>query len=457
LLSKLQIKTAYRSDECDLINEFYIPCLAESKLYKRAVGFFSSTGLSIAAKGLHAFLKGGGTMQLVASPHLSSEDINAISKGYLNREEAEQKALLMALDGEFENLVQQRLSFLAWLIEYNRLDIKIASVYREGVYGIYHEKLGIFYDGENFIAFTGSPNESASGLVSNFECIDVFCSWKPEDKARAMDKWRNFDKLWENETNNLNIYTFPEAAKKSLLRFRPGTPPENDPEVGEIIIERDLGNHKIPKSIKLRGYQEEAIENWFKADGRGTLKMATGSGKTITSLALAAKLYEKIGLKALIIICPYRHLVSQWSKECERFGLQPIKCFESRYQWLDFLKTKLYNLENSDQTLCAITTNATFAMNPFQECLPFFPPKTLLIADEVHNLGATNLLNALPKKIGLRLGLSATPERWFDDKGTQGLYNYFGTVLKPEFTLKDAMDNKALVPYTYHPIFVENR
>jgi|GEM_PF-5207620 len=71
------------------------------------------------------------------------------------------------------------------------------------------------------------------------------------------------------------------------------------------------GLPSLPPQLELRDYQITAIANWFKHRGRGTLKMATGSGKTITSLALTRELYEKIGLQVLLIVCPYRHLVTQ--------------------------------------------------------------------------------------------------------------------------------------------------
>ena len=55
------------------------------------------------------------------------------------------------------------------------------------------------------------------------------------------------------------------------------------------------GCPQLPAQLQLRSYQQQAIANWFKNQGRGTLKMATGSGKTITALAIAHQLYQQIG------------------------------------------------------------------------------------------------------------------------------------------------------------------
>ena len=212
----------------------------------------------------------------------------------------------------------------------------------------------------------------------------------------------------------------------------------------------------MPTSIQLRQYQQQAVANWFANKGRGTLKMATGSGKTITALAIAKELYQKIGLQALLVVCPYRHLVTQWARECQKFNLEPVLAFESVRSWQSQLSSELYNVHSGNQLfLTVITTNDTLMSSGFQSQLPYFPDKTLIVGDEAHNLGARRREESLPRRVGLRLALSATPERYFDDAGTQSLFDYFGPVLEPEFTLKDAIQQGALVHYLYYPILVE--
>ncbi len=212
---------------------------------------------------------------------------------------------------------------------------------------------------------------------------------------------------------------------------------------------------QIPDSIQLRDYQKQAVLSWFNNRGRGILKMATGSGKTITALAITAELYQKIGLQVLLVICPYRHLVTQWARECEKFNLQPILAFDSVYSWHSDLSTQLYNIHAGTQLfLTLITTNSTFMGLRLQSQLQFFPEKTLLIGDEAHNLGSQRLEESLPRTVGLRLALSATPERHFDEEGTDSLVSYFGNILQPEFTLADAIAKGALVKYEYYPVLV---
>ncbi len=477
MLSDLNLQSEYRSDRGDLVQDFYIPCLENSILYSRAVGFFSSTSMASVAAGLLALIQSGGRMRLIASPCLSAEDAEAIALGLKQKEDVITQNLIRELDQEFEQVIEDRLACLAWLLSHNLLEIKLAVRRDIRNRGIYHEKLGIFEDvAGNIVAFTGSANESASALVDNFECVDVFCSWDEGVKERTLSKAENFRRLWENETPMLEIIDFPEAAKRSLLRLRsdkfPINAPINDrindftkrnsvmaePQLDyiPIAINPDRGIPILPTNLKLRNYQEQAIANWFKNNGRGTLKMATGSGKTITALAIATELYQKINLQVLLIICPYRHLVVQWAKECQKFGLEPILAFESVHKWQNQLSTQLYNVRSGNQKfLTVITTNATLIGQGLQSQLHYLPERTLIIGDEAHNLGAKRLVESLPRNVGLRLALSATPERYFDDQGTEAIFDYFGSVIQPEFTLANAIAAGALVHYLYYPILVD--
>ena len=217
-----------------------------------------------------------------------------------------------------------------------------------------------------------------------------------------------------------------------------------------------LGIPCLPNNLKLRDYQREAVVSWLGNKGRGTLKMATGSGKTIIALAIASELYQKIGLQVLIIICPYQHLVLQWQRECQKFNLNPIIAMHRVASWQTELTTQLYNIRAKKQDfLTIITTNSTLISEGFQSQVKFLPEKTLIIGDEAHNLGSSRLEASLPRNIGLRLALSATPQRHYDESGTDALLDYFGKILQPEFTLEDAIKKGALVPYLYYPVFVE--
>lgn len=215
---------------------------------------------------------------------------------------------------------------------------------------------------------------------------------------------------------------------------------------------------KLPSRLTLRNYQVDAIRSWFTNEGKGVFSMATGSGKTITALATVEALFRRVGSPlVVIIVAPYLNLVEQWIDECEKFGLHPINCSGASQNWSRSVDMALFlNQTKSRPILSLVTTNATFALETFQRVLEQLQVRTILIADEVHNLGARNLSQRLPEKISLRLGLSATPQRWMDEDGTQVIEDYFGKVVF-EYSLKDALSGNpsALCPYDYHPILVD--
>ena len=77
-LQDVSIKNEYRSLIDNVVQDFYIPLLERAMVYKRAVGFFSSSSLVEITKGIAAMAANGGKIQIVASPYLSEEDIEAI-------------------------------------------------------------------------------------------------------------------------------------------------------------------------------------------------------------------------------------------------------------------------------------------------------------------------------------------------------------------------------------------
>jgi DNA phosphorothioation system restriction enzyme len=449
-LEGIDFPEEYRSDEADIISDFYIPCLSNSNLYRRAVGYFTSNSIQIAMRGIENFIQNDGTMQLIASPQFSEEDIKAIERGYRSKESLVKERISAAIpDSMTSRTSQTQWECLAWMISTGRLDIKVALARTLENAGIYHEKLGIFSDSlGNHVAFSGSANETSGGLVSNFETIDVFTSWR--DSSRTNRKIQNFDKLWANETKKVEIIEFPEACKNQILKLKPSSPPPPRP----INIPKAKG-FALPEAKPLRDYQKAAVKNWIQAQGRGVLQMATGAGKTITGLSAAQVMHKSGNLDLLVIVCPYKHLVTQWDSECRSFGLSPILCYRSRNYWMPLLNSALSSIEDTGiAPTTAIVTTSTFTSESFQSRIKHFPRKTLILADEVHNMGAKAIRRCLPESIPMRLGLSATPERWFDDEGTDALYEYFGDILKPIFTLKDALDCGALCQYYYYPILV---
>ena len=466
-LQTLNLQCEYRSDQTNTVTDFYVPCLNVSREYWRAVGYFTSHGLALAARGLSSFIQNEGKMRLVASPILTEDDILAIQEGYSAREDVVEKAIIRELDGDFTEIVDHRLKCLAWLIAENRLDIKIASPSEFNLNNpsaIYHEKIGIFIDSnENTVAFTGSQNETVGGLLTNFESIDVYWSWF-DPHQRVQRKIDNFKRLWNNLTPKLSVLDFPVAVKQRLLEHKPTAPPSVDLETFvDRLSTRESGTSysyrpkaiDLPSNLKLREYQQAAIEAWFRNDCRGFLEMATGSGKTITALSALVRLVKEKKRLFILIACPFQHLVEQWDKEASQFGFQSILAYQSQRTWVDRLNEALIDFNfGSLKVVCTITTHDTFISDAMQRILTRLQGDAVLVADEAHHLGATKSRQNLPNLFSYRLGLSATPNRWFDPEGTAALRAYFRETVY-EFPLAQAIEAGYLCSYSYLPHLVE--
>lgn len=472
MLKDVYLLPEYRSFEQDLVKDFYIPVLKEAKIYKRAVGYFSSSSLIQMTKGIKGLIDNEGIIKIIASPQLSKEDIEAIDRGYAKREDVIDKSLnrfLFKEEKEERSMIEkERFNLLAWLIKHNFLEIKLAIINNATNIGMYHEKVGIISDGEHQLAFSGSMNETGAAFNHNYESFDVFTTWDSEDsKMRVKLKDDAFNRLWDGKIKNVNTFDFPEAIKKKLL--------EETEEPNFNLLEKNSDNMgkevketkgildlipsyypKMPSFINLRDYQIEAITGWKTENYQGIFDMATGTGKTITGLAAATSLFENNKRLAIIIVAPYQHLVEQWVEDIELFNMSPIIAYSasSDKNWKSKLDTHVKNFSYGVSShFCLVTTNATYRSDYVQTLLKRLEKDTLLLIDEAHNFGAEYLQKSLLNKIPYRLALSATIERHNDEEGTEVLYNYFGKKVI-EYTLEEAIKNKMLTPYYYYPIVV---
>lgn len=455
-LKDLHIEKEYRNLKCDVINEFYIPILSTAVKYKRAVGFFNSAALYEIAIGLKNLASNKGKFELIVSPRLTDEDIKSIQLGYEKRQEVIEAALLRDFHEPKNKVEISKLNLLANLIADNILDIKVAFKLDAHSAGIFHEKMGIVIDSEgNKLAFTGSMNETYSGLLQNYESIDVFCSWRDEDAERVAIKEYAFDNLWDNLDTAMEVIPFPQIAIDKLNKYKLK---ENEAlfESQDVDAKPDQTSDffRIPESIELHDYQVKAIDTWMSKGCRGIFDMATGTGKTYTALGALAKLSEKLrNHLAVVIVCPYQHLVEQWVEDICAFGVKPLICY-SRYNWKKTLARMIsdYSLGITDN-FCVITTNATFVTPAMQNELAKMNGDFCLVVDEAHNFGSKKQIACMSEKFNFRLALSATIVRHHDEYGTQRLFDYFGDKCI-EYTLKEAITAGKLTPYYYYPVLV---
>lgn len=466
---ELDIKKEYRSLLDSVAKDFYIPLLIQAVKYQRAVGFFSSSCLVEISKGISELAKNSGKIQLVASPYLSDEDIEAIKSGYAMRDQVVKEAIRREMTEGKTPFEKARLNLLANLISDNILDIKIAFTEDSDRMGMYHEKMGIITDAEgNRVAFAGSMNESAAAMTLNYETIDVYCSWKGE-VDRVIAKENAFASIWNDTEPNIKIIDFPELKQEIIDKYKYAVPDfeidkkEYAPDI-DTVLHTDLGVYteygpKFPEWFKLHDYQDEAVTEWQKRNYRGIFDMATGTGKTYTGLGALTTLSKNLGHKlAAIIVCPYQHLVEQWVEDILKFNIDPIIGYSdsSQKDWQKRLKNAIRDQKlkvRGREFFCFICTNATFSSDYVQAQLAKIKSDTLLMVDEAHNFGAPYLSCLLYDNYKYRLALSATLDRHNDEEGTAKLYDFFGEKCI-EYTLDRAIEEKKLTKYKYYPIVV---
>ena len=468
-----KVKSEYRSLIDNVVQDFYIPLLSESISYKRAVGFFSSSSLVEISKGIAEMASEGGKIQIVASPYLSDEDIEAIKKGYDERNRIIEKALLAQIAEEpTDYYSMERLNLLASLIADSIMDIQIAYIENCSGIGMYHEKMGIIEDAlGDKIAFSGSNNESATAMSINYETMDVFRSWGDSSEVeRVRLKENAFYSIWNDMEPNIKVLEFPNITDALIEKYRRKLPNFNiDREqfarrvlpyatkINDMARENQgpIGA-RIPGDIELRDYQKDAIASWVGENYRGIFDMATGTGKTLTGLGAISKLSEDLDdVLAVIIVCPYQHLVEQWVEDIVKFNIKPIIGYSCSPQkdWKKRLARAVRDqkLRREKSFFCFVCTNATFANSTVQEEISKIQSTVLLVVDEAHNFGARSYARLLDDRFTYRLALSATVDRHRDDEGTAFLYDFFGKKCI-EYSLERAIDEDKLTKYKYFPI-----
>ena len=353
------------------------------------------------------------------------------------------------------------------MLKNGNLEIRIAKVQN----GIEHKKKGILEDSEeNIISFSGSDNETVSGWLYNHEDFHVFCSWIDADKERHLNPdIVSFEKLWNDETNAVRIFNVSDAFKFGLIKSAPKDEEEFrtlSNEMAEEAMKNSSLKNIQPKSVTekpsrdnlckfLRDYQNDAINRWESNGHMGILEMATGTGKTFTAIAAIERYLKEKKKGVVVIVAPKQLLVSQWSNELKKLGFSNvIEVMKNSSVWKKDLKGAILKVDlGHEKEVIAVATYASFCTDNFISTIRSTNTKPLLICDEMHNSWAPKYRQGLLNSYESRLGLSATPERYMDEKGTEDMQKYFGNIVYT-FGISEAIP-EYLVPYEYHAEIVE--
>ena len=479
---------------------FFSEALCNSTQFDIKLGFFSSSAINILSDGFATFLYNGGRMRMVINDVLSVEDQQAFMVGetdvmipYFDLQNIQEiKRTLSERDKHF-------FECLSWLIRNERLEIKIVAPKCGD--GIAHTKCGVFADGLNRVAFEGSCNFSRTALIENLESITAFCDWDGQgDICKIDDIAEDFERTFSGNDDSVLYLKADEVKAGIATNFEQKDLASLLKDEQNLISRRLVDNlpinvqavlNKAKRKVESiidrieiqsvpddkteiphfpfdepRAYQKQAYENWKNNGQKGLFAMATGTGKTLTSLNCLLNIYQKFHFYKALILVPTITLVDQWEEECERFHFRHIiKVSSKNPNWkseIDAIKLKEdFSISNEEPSFVIIATYASFAREPIFQELVGFSKKTcrqmLLIADEAHNMGSGRILDRLSGvKFLRRIGLSATPERQFDDVGNRAIMDFFGCQngYTFEYSMQEAIDNGFLCRYKYYPHLV---
>ena len=465
------IKPIYILPNDPYISEVLIPSFQCSSNVDCMVGYFTSQVLASLAPGLATFInESHGVFRLVISPTVRSEDWEAIETGVSGSDEVIASILEDSLITE-DALQRHTLECLSWLIRQQRMEIQVALM-RDG---LFHPKVWLFHDHQGQILCAhGSTNLTASGMHRNVEQVAVSTSWRDSRDTYTIDRLeQQFQKFWSNQSENCIVLPLPQVIREKLVNtYTSKEPPQEiDPaqmyrRANELVSKDDSSvvhptrpKFQIPSRLKYRqgpfAHQGQAVDAWCDAGFHGVLEMATGAGKTIAAMIAAHCLFEIHKPLLIVVAAPYLPLVQQWCDEIEPFGITPIDLTsvggpKARASTLGHANRRLQR--GIEEVVAIVVTHDTLTNISFHEQLERFNATILLIGDEVHGLGSESFISHPPERIDYRLGLSATPERQYDDQGTRALFDYFGPVVY-QFPLAKAVGT-CLVPYDYfvHPV-----
>lgn len=474
---------------------FFSDCLFNSLNFDLCLGYFSSSAIRVLSCGFASFLHRGGVMRMTVNDVLIPEDVEAIKKAYNNTldDSVIDITNLPQVKDSLSDYSKHFFNCLSWLIANNKINIVITRP--KSNRGITHTKIGLFYDNEgNIVAFEGSCNFTLTALLHNIESIAVFCSWNEGMDARIKSYQRDFEKIYNKEDSNVEYITsvdqitmaiqeaFPPKDIEDLLKgeaellksslINNGLCKSSDKYKiisdaqtilnEEIVVYNRLKNRPKFPFEEPREYQKNAYKSWVQNKQKGIFAMATGTGKTITALNCLLNIFKTYDYYKAIILVPTISLVSQWKEECENFNFKNIIIVYSKSSWEEELASisLLEKIETKEERVSyiIISTYASYIRPKVFAEINKLSSNALLIADEAHNMGSPKLLEKL-KLVNQkrRIGLSATPDRQYDEEGNKEINAFFGVKEQYtfEYSMSEAIAKKVLCEYFYYPHLVE--
>lgn len=399
-----------------------------------ATGYFSYKIFEIFEEELESFVQKDGKFLLVIGEDTTPENIKFFKEFHnYGKEEFLKKLVSNYFDGIYK-LSNSALKLVFDLFNNNVLEIKI-GISKTG--GIFHPKEYLFESEENNNYIMGSINFSSHALLANYESLVHVSNDDSYDDVREI-----FDNRW----NNLNDKVTTKEISEYMVDIT-----YDELKSRDIEVEKSNG-------IILREYQKDAINQLIEHDFNGFLEMATGTGKTLTTIMGTYEYLKQVDENYLVLITvPLVHLVPQWKDQLYKAYGPDVKIVEC-YGQTDWKNKFCHNVDrSSEETIfCIMVTESLFGknFNMIMDTLKF--SNNMLIIDEAHNLTKPRIQELMDHErvFKSKVGLSATPENYLDDERTELLFKCFRGA-HYIFDLKRAIDDGHLTKYNYVPYIVD--
>jgi superfamily II DNA or RNA helicase len=464
----LNLKDRYKNGYDNIGKDLIGACLSECRLYRRGTAYFSSSALMSWSAAMDHVINDKVKIEIICSPVISDRHLVEILKGSITPDQRKKTIQQLA-----DNIVLTAVGFgmnserrdyrsqlLSYLIATGQLEFRFAIPKnyefpdeKSDDRNLYHVKVGYFvFEDDSIVAFEGSINESDSAYQYNTESAQVFKSWLDEDLRRVNNLVLDVNTDWSRENPHIEVFNLSKEAIEKIGKLSPSERPRKPKPV--IAPEPEA-----PKPTSgLRPYQEEALNAWKENDYKGILAMATGTGKTKTSIEALTRFLNRTDRGLAVITVPYLELARQSVQELGERDIATVSVYDSQENWSlsveNIIQAHLVSSDSKAQLPVLVCVNKSFRDDKFQNLLKRLngkPGSRMIIVDECHHFNRQNQIDYLPTSFRFRLGLSATPYEFDEEKY---LERYFGEIVF-EFKLSEAIKQEYLCPYTYHPILIE--
>ena len=184
--------------------------------------------------------------------------------------------------------------------------------------------------------------------------------------------------------------------------------------------------------IELRAWQRDALDVWRRTH-RGVVAVVTGGGKTWFALACVGDFLPSNPRTRVVIIVPTVALLDQWVVVLtDDLGIAPteIAMYGGGHH---AASPKQFNI---------------IVLNTARQIAPTIAAKhpTFLIVDECHRAASMHNARSMAGEHVATLGLSATPERDFDDLFTEAVVPKLGPVIY-RYDYRQALDDHVITPF----------